>query len=84
MERLINAKSIIHELNNSHFPGAPYVDAGISIAIGKICEADTVEAIPIDWIENKINELKKATDAFSIMIAAIYQSMIDDWKDNIE
>lgn len=41
--RLINADALIHELNNSHYPGAPYVDAGISIAIGKICDAPTIE-----------------------------------------
>ena len=41
--RLIDADALIHELNNSHYPGAPYVDAGISIAIGKICDAPTIE-----------------------------------------
>ena len=41
--RLIDADALIKELNNSHFPGAPYVDAGISIAIGKVCDAPTIE-----------------------------------------
>ena len=41
--RLIDADALIHELNNSHYPGAPYVDAGISIAIGKVCDAPTIE-----------------------------------------
>ena len=41
--RLIDADALIEELNASHFPGAPYVDAGISIAIGKICDAPTIE-----------------------------------------
>lgn len=41
--RLIDADVLIHELNNSHYPGAPYVDAGISIAIGKVCDAPTIE-----------------------------------------
>ncbi len=41
--RLIDADALIHELNNSHFPGAPYIDAGISIAIGKVCDAPTIE-----------------------------------------
>ena len=40
--RLIDADALIRELNNSHFPGAPYVDAGISIAIGKVCDAPTI------------------------------------------
>lgn len=40
--RLGDLDALIHELNNSHYPGAPYVDAGISIAIGKICEAPTI------------------------------------------
>lgn len=43
MSRLIDADALIHELNNSHYPGAPYVDAGISIAIGKVCDAPTIE-----------------------------------------
>lgn len=41
--RCIDADALINELNNSHYPGAPYIDAGISIAIGKVCEAPTVE-----------------------------------------
>ena len=43
MSRLIDADALIHELNNSHYPGAPYIDAGISIAIGKVCDAPTIE-----------------------------------------
>ena len=43
MSRLIDADTLIEELNNSHFPGAPYVDAGISIAIGKVLDAPTIE-----------------------------------------
>ena len=43
MSRLIDADALINELNNSHYPGAPYVDAGISIAIGKVCNAPTIE-----------------------------------------
>lgn len=41
--RLIDADALVHELNNSHYPGAPYVDAGISIAIGKVCDAPHIE-----------------------------------------
>ena len=41
--RLIDADALIHELNNSHYPGAPYIDAGISIAIGKVCDALTID-----------------------------------------
>lgn len=51
--RLIDSDALIEELNASHFPGAPYVDAGISIAIGKICDAPTIElsAQPeLQWI----------------------------------
>ena len=44
MMRLIDADALIHELNNSHYPGAPYIDAGISIAIGKVCDAPTIES----------------------------------------
>ena len=50
--RAIDANALIEELNNSHFPGAPYVDAGISIAIGKVCDAPTIEPKPKtgEWI----------------------------------
>ena len=47
--RLIDADALIHELNNSHYPGAPYVDAGVSIAIGKVLDAPTIEREP-KWI----------------------------------
>lgn len=43
--RLIDADALIRELNNSHYPGAPYVDAGISIAIGKVCDAPTIDHV---------------------------------------
>lgn len=46
MIRLIDAYALIAELNDSHYPGAPYVDAGISIAIGKVCDAPTVHPDP--------------------------------------
>ena len=50
--RLIDANALIHELNNSHYPGAPYVDAGISIAIGKVCDAPTIDPVKKGkWIE---------------------------------
>lgn len=42
--RLIDAEALINELNNSRYPGAPYVDVGISIAIGKVCDAPTIES----------------------------------------
>ena len=52
--RLIDADALIHELNNSHYPGAPYIDAGISIAIGKVCDAQTI----LDWqIINSIKDV---------------------------
>lgn len=41
--RLIDADTLINELDNSHYPGAPYINAGISIAIGKVCDAPTVK-----------------------------------------
>ena len=56
--RLIDADALIHELNNSHYPGAPYIDAGISIAIGKVCDAPTIEP------ERKIGEWKHISDGY--------------------
>lgn len=38
MSDLIDRQAAIEALKNSRFPGAPYVDAGISIAIGVICD----------------------------------------------
>ena len=48
----IDRYALIHELNNSHYPGAPYIDAGISIAIGKVWDAPTIEPErkPGKWI----------------------------------
>lgn len=40
--RLIDADALIHELNDSYYPGAPYVNAGISIAIGRVLDAPTI------------------------------------------
>ena len=40
--RLGDLDELIHELNNSHYLGAPYVNAGINIAIGKVCDASTI------------------------------------------
>ena len=56
--RLIDADTLIHELNNSHYPGAPYVDAGISIAIGKVCDAPTIEPERKKgkWIDGKCDQ----------------------------
>lgn len=47
--RLIDADALIEKLNNSHFPGVPYVDAGISIAIGKVLDAPTIEPERKKW-----------------------------------
>lgn len=44
MSRLIDADALLEELEKMRFPGAPYVDAGVEIAIGKVCEAPTIEA----------------------------------------
>lgn len=40
--RLKDADVLIEELKGCHLPGAPYVDAGISIAIGKVCDVSTI------------------------------------------
>ena len=44
--RAIDADALLEELEKMRFPGAPYVDAGVEIAIGKVCEATTIEALP--------------------------------------
>ena len=41
--RLIDADALLVELDDLRFPGAPYVDAGVAIAIGKVCDAPTIE-----------------------------------------
>ena len=41
--RCIDADALLTDLNNIKYPGAPYVDAGIRIAVGKICDAQTIE-----------------------------------------
>lgn len=54
--RMIDADALINELNNNRYPGAPYVDAGISIAIGKVCDAPTIEHKTGKWIETDSHE----------------------------
>ena len=41
--RKIDADALLEELEKMRFPGAPYVDAGVEIAIGKVCEAPDIE-----------------------------------------
>ena len=65
MSRLIDADALINELNNSHYPGAPYIDAGISIAIGKVCDAPTIEPQPQQtgrWIFDENDYLTKCSE----------------------
>lgn len=55
--RLIDAEALVRELNNSHYPGAPYVDAGISIAIGKVCDAPTIDPVRRGkWIDGRCSQ----------------------------
>lgn len=42
--RPIDADALLEELEKMRFPSAPYVDAGVEIAIGKVCEAPDIEA----------------------------------------
>lgn len=44
--RPIDADALLEELKKMRFPGAPYVDAGVEIAIGKVCETPNIEALP--------------------------------------
>ena len=54
--RLIDADALITELNGIRYPGAPYVDAGIRIAIGKVCDAPTIEERKTGkWIDGKLD-----------------------------
>ena len=57
--RLIDADTLINELNNNRYPGAPYVDTGISIAIGKVCDAPTIEERKTGkWEEREVSSEK--------------------------
>lgn len=60
---LIDADALINELNNSRYPGAPYIDAGISIAIGKVCDAPTINPEP-KWIPCSERLPEDYTDVF--------------------
>ena len=61
--RLVDADALIHELNKSHYPGAPYIDAGISIAIGKVCDAPTIEP---ERENGEWEEIEVIADAYDI------------------
>lgn len=43
----ISRRAALDALKNSRFPGAPYVDAGISIAIGVICDLPPIDAVTV-------------------------------------
>jgi ribosomal protein L32 len=62
--RAIDADALIHELNNNHYPGAPYIDAGISIAIGKVCDAPTIEPEPCDDAVSRADVLESFADLY--------------------
>ena len=65
--RLIDADALIHELNNSHYPGAPYVDAGISIAIGKVCDAPTIEERKMGkWITQQFGSWAECSECHEL------------------
>ena len=79
--RLIDGDALIKELNNSHFPGAPYVDAGISIAIGKVCDAPTIEP------ERKMGKWVKGTSGIKITAyrcSKCGRIVIDDTGNEVE
>lgn len=42
--------------------------------------ADTVEAIPIDWIEAKIKRLKDMDNGFPCLAADILYGVLLDWR----
>lgn len=66
--RAIDADALIKELNNSHFPGAPYVDAGISIAIGKVCDAPTIdpERKKGEWITQEFGSWAECSECHEL------------------
>lgn len=43
----ISRQAALDALKDSRFPGAPYVDAGMSIAIGVICDLPSADAVPV-------------------------------------
>lgn len=69
-DELISKACLVHELNHSHFPGAPYVDAGISIAIGKVMEAPPVATYP-NWIPCELELPKSKEDDLEYPTVAV-------------
>ena len=67
---LISKACLVSELNHSHFPGAPYVDAGISIAIGKVMEAPPVTTYP-NWIPCELELPKSKEDDLEYPTVAV-------------
>ena len=69
--RLINADKLRHELIMGHdLIGAKYTDM-----------ADTVEAIPIDWIKSWADE--RCCGDLTIY-GELFYDMIEDWEEGIE
>ena len=81
---LISRQAAIEALEKSRFPGAPYIDTGIQIAMREIKALPSAQpepAIPLQWIEAQIKWLKSLDNAFSTLTAGQISAMVNKWKD---
>lgn len=63
MDDLISRQDAIDVLKNSRFPGAPYVDAGISIAIGVVCDLPSVRDVALEELTAAVREIAEKLKA---------------------
>lgn len=54
-------------------------NVGLCIGIGEVDAAETVEAIPLDWIRNYISNLKAMGVQLSLRDAQAVSVMVDKW-----
>ena len=48
---------------------------------GWLDDAETVDAIPINWIITQVEERVERGTAFDISVASILRTMVKDWRD---
>jgi hypothetical protein len=59
-------------------------DGGVDKSLFEIESAETVEAIPIDWIEAEIKRLRAMDFEFATMTAGMIEAMLKRWKEEQE
>lgn len=72
MGRLIDADKLRTVIHRAYSDDLEILD--------KIDDAETVDAIPIDWINQRIETLAETGGLLANLGAALVMKMVDEWK----